>query len=101
MHQKDYIDDLSYREQAISVNDFIWISNMRYNLDFEVKKLHDVIKDFEGNVVEEAQFQKTLLGIALHLISHKVSYGFEYLGNSSRLVITPLTIRCYRTLFQA
>mgnify|MGYP000067473068 CR=1 FL=1 len=67
-----------------TANDFEWVSQMRYYWD-EVGKA-EAGPDGDLWVV---------------MVQSRRPYGYEYLGNSWRLVITPLTDKCYLTLMGA
>jgi dynein heavy chain len=78
VHGRDVIRQL-VREGCSSTQDFSWIAQLRYYW--------------------EETPRETYLKVCM--INAELRYGFEYLGNSMRLVITPLTDRCYRTLMGA
>ncbi|KAK0159286.1 hypothetical protein PV328_010182 [Microctonus aethiopoides] len=72
VHERDVLVQLM-NKKVRNVNDFNWISQLRY---YWIDDSH----------------------LFLRVVNAQFPYGYEYLGNNGRLVITPLTDRCYLTL---
>ncbi|VEL14572.1 unnamed protein product [Protopolystoma xenopodis] len=73
VHARDVVQNM-LDEGVHLVSDFEWISQLRYYWFSEEEELR------------------------LRAVNAEFPYGYEYLGNTNRLVITPLTDRCYLTL---
>ncbi|XP_063305793.1 dynein axonemal heavy chain 2 [Pelobates fuscus] len=76
VHARDVIDKM-LKSGCMDVASFEWLSQLRLYWD----------KDLDDCLIRQTNTQ--------------FQYGYEYLGNSGRLVITPLTDRCYMTLTTA
>jgi dynein heavy chain len=75
-HSRDVIDKL-IQEKVNRTDDFIWQSQMKAYWDSQNDDCH------------------------LDVCDASIWYGYEYLGNGDRLVVTPLTDRIYVTATQA
>ncbi|XP_057654894.1 dynein axonemal heavy chain 2 isoform X2 [Diorhabda carinulata] len=76
IHSRDVIDRL-YKANCRDTNAFEWFSQLRFYWD----------RDLDDCIIRQT--------------NTCFMYGYEYNGNSGRLVITPLTDRCYITLTTA
>lgn len=76
VHARDVVSKL-IEEGVTDVSDFAFLRELRYYWD---------------------ENEKELLVKMMHTT---VRYNYEYLGNTSRLVVTPLTEKCYRTMMAA
>lgn len=76
VHFRDVVEDLVARK-VTSVDDFIWAQQLRYYWHAE----HDECDAMQANC--------------------RIKYGYEYMGACTRLVITPLTDRCWMTITSA
>jgi len=75
VHARDVIERL-VNDNVSAPKDFAWICQMRY------------YPEEKGKLI-------------VQMVQSRFPYCWEYLGNTLRLVITPLTDRCYMTLFSA
>ncbi|OAJ44270.1 hypothetical protein BDEG_27524 [Batrachochytrium dendrobatidis JEL423] len=73
VHNRDIVQGLIHAK-VTGFGDFEWIKQQRYYWDADLDTCH------------------------VKMSTSVFSYGYEYLGCSPRLVITPLTDRCYLTL---
>ncbi|CAK0791754.1 unnamed protein product [Prorocentrum cordatum] len=89
VHARDQIE-LYVTSKIMDSTDFKWMSQLRFYWQTTPEGAPLV------SVTPEAQ--KTC---AIKICDWVTLYMYEYVGNSGRLVITPLTDRCYITLTQA
>ena len=81
VHARDVVSNL-VKNKITSDKEFDWQAQLRTHWE------------------EDETGEKEMTAI-MKIMNATVEYGYEYLGNSGRLVITPLTDRCYRTLMGA
>ncbi|CAH0382575.1 unnamed protein product [Bemisia tabaci] len=78
------------------------IITMEYSLDVVTELLKKrICSNQDPEWLSQLHYYWKDEDLEIRMMNLKLNYCHEYLGSSDRLVITPLTQRCYRSLFNA
>lgn len=105
VYQRDLSVQMN-KTRIYKVTDFGWqmAQKMRFlNLDQAVARFGVQVKHDADFTKPEWQARKDTqkIDLVFDVLNFQREYGFEYLGNCPRLVVTPLTERCQRALLVA
>jgi dynein heavy chain len=90
VHNRDVVIKL-VEDNISAATEFEWMAQLRY---YWCQPGTVPVKNKGGKINDCVECE-------VKIVNSCLLYAFEYLGNSDRLVITPLTDRCYRTLMGA